>query len=102
MLTILAKIEEFTIFMRGLVASTVPPNLHSRLRTAELSEESFGTDDGDESDESADQWTLDGAERRMERAYREGGVVRWGEQAVLEFQREREGAGHPKQEVPGV
>lgn len=83
--------------MRGLVANTVPPQLHSRLKASEVYEELPVSSESGTDEQDVGQWSMEQAETRLERAFQEGGLVKLGEQAVIEFEREWGAGADPPQ-----
>ncbi|KAG9013482.1 hypothetical protein FRB94_002557 [Tulasnella sp. JGI-2019a] len=73
------NLEEFNTYMRRYVQDKFP-RIRDRL---------YGPDDHGATPSSASSWKWDQAEKRLENAFKEGGVTLWATQAYHEFEEER-------------
>jgi len=81
-------IHEFTQFMQGAIVNTVPPRLHSRLNAPDAPPHDPST--GFEDARAPVNLQME-VEKRLQAAYESGGITKWSEQVLVEFQREWEG-----------
>ncbi|KAF9517803.1 hypothetical protein BS47DRAFT_443948 [Hydnum rufescens UP504] len=84
----ISDIHEFTQFMRKAVANTVPPRLNSRLNAPDAPPHDLPMHSGDNRVPVNSNSQM---ERRLQAAYEAGGMTKWYEQVLVEFEREWEG-----------